>query len=373
MNFVAPILTAIAYPTANTNTESARRDNVQRETIPKTGDAEQGASQKGLGSEADKARSPGLPQPPVTYDRPQIQTDLQAAFQNVFGQEKDNAQDESAGKEGAEQEQRNQQQSAQPVLTEEDKQEIKDLKARDQEVRTHEQAHAATGGQYAGSPQYEYTTGPDKKRYVTGGEVSIDISEEQSAEQTLRKMQQVRAAALAPAQPSSQDLKVAAEAAQKAFDARNDIAKENRDTLQSSGDVSAAESANSVTGANSDIGVSANGAVSEAVPSGQGPSSQGIGVQGPSAQGVGASNPSEITIPAVDVAPPSIDEITNSAGVDTPTRRLDEANFTSQSPVSEVKSLKAEESGAMQARIGRIQNLYTQAYTPSREGLSLQA
>lgn len=334
MNFVAPILTAIAYPTANTNTESARRDNVQRETIPKTGDAEQGASQKGLGSEADKAKSPGLPQSPVTYERPQIQTDLQAAFQNVFGQEKDNAQDESAGKQGAEQEQRNSQRTAQPSLTEEDKQEVEDLKARDQEVRTHEQAHAATGGQYAGAPQYEYTTGPDNKRYVTGGEVSIDISEEQSAEQTLRKMQQVRAAALAPAQPSSQDLKVAAEAAQKAFDARNDIAKENRDTLQS------------------------NGAVSEAEPS---------------AQGVGASNPSEITIPAVDVAPPSIDEITNSAGVDTPTRRLDEANFTSQSPASEVKSLKAEESGAMQARIGRIQNLYTQAYTPSREGLSLQA
>ncbi|WP_269518113.1 putative metalloprotease CJM1_0395 family protein [Alteromonas sp. BMJM2] len=367
MNFVAPILTAIAYPTANTNTESARRDNVQRETIPKAGDAEQGASQKGLGSEADKAKSPGLPQPPVTYDRPQIQTDLQAAFQNVFGQEKDNAQDESAGKESAEQEQRNQQQSAQPSLTEEDKQKIEDLKARDQEVRTHEQAHAATGGQYAGSPQYEYTTGPDNKRYVTGGEVSIDISEEQSAEQTLRKMQQVRAAALAPAQPSSQDLKVAAEAAQKAFDARNDIAKENRDSLQSSGDVSAAEGVNSVTG------VSANGAVSESEPSGQGPSDQGIGAQGPSAQGISALNPSEITIPAVDVAPPSIDEITDSAGVDTPTRRLDETTVTSQAQASEVKSLEAEESSAMQARIGRIQNLYTQAYTPSREGLSLQA
>jgi hypothetical protein len=290
----------------------------------------------------------------------------------VFGQEKDNAQDESAGKEGAEQEQRNQQQSAQPVLTEEDKQEIEDLKARDQEVRTHEQAHAATGGQYAGSPQYEYTTGPDNKRYVTGGEVSIDISEEPSAEQTLRKMQQVRAAALAPAQPSSQDLKVAAEAAQKAFDARNDIAKENRDTLQSSGDVSAAEGVNSVTG------VSANGAVSESEPSGQGASSQGVGAQGPSSQGIGALNPSEITIPAVDVAPPSIDEITDSAGVDTPTRRLDEANFASQAQASqtqasEVKSLKSQESSAMQARIGRIQNLYTQAYTPSREGLSLQA
>jgi len=368
VNFVAPILTAIAYPTANTNTESARRDNVQRETIPKTGDAEQGASQKGLGSEADKVRSPGLPQPPVTYDRPQIQTDLQAAFQNVFGQEKDNAQDESAGKEGAEQEQRNQQQSAEPVLTEEDKQETEDLKARDQEVRTHEQAHAATGGQYAGSPQYEYTTGPDNKRYVTGGEVSIDISEEPSAEQTLRKMQQVRAAALAPAQPSSQDLKVAAEAAQKALYALNEIANEHRGSLQSSGNVSAVEGVNSVTGANSVTGVSANGAVSESEPSGQGPSAQGI-----DAKGIGALNPSEITIPAIDVAPPSIDEITDSAGVDTPTRRLDEANFTSQAQASEVKSLESQESSAMQARIGRIQNLYTQAYTPSREGLSLQA
>ena len=344
MNFVAPILTAIAYPTANTNTESARRDNVQRETIPKTGDAEQGASQKGLGSEADKARNPGLPQPPVTYDRPQIQTDLQAAFQNVFGQDKDNARDESAGKKGAEQEQRNQQQSALPALTEEDRQEIEDLKARDQEVRTHEQAHAATGGQYAGSPQYEYTTGPDNKRYVTGGEVSIDISEEPSPEQTLRKMQQVRAAALAPAQPSSQDLKVAAEATQKAFDARNDIAKENRDTLQPTGDANSAEGVNSVAG------IRSNDAASESEPSAQG-----------------------ITIPAVDVATPSIDDITVSAGVETPTRRLEQASFTSQSQAAEVEALKSENSSVMQARIGRIQNLYTQAYTPSREGLSLQA
>jgi hypothetical protein len=326
MNIVTPILNAIAYPTANINTESARRDNVQRETIPQTSDAEQGASQKGLGSEADKARSPGQPPAPVTYDRPQIQTELQAAFQNVFGQDKDNAQDESAGKQGAQDEQQARQSEQQE---QQDAQEIEQLKARDQEVRAHEQAHAATGGQYAGSPQYEYTTGPDNKRYATGGEVSIDISEAQSPEQTLRKMQQVRAAALAPAQPSSQDLKVAAEAAQKAFEARSDIAEENRE---------ARETASS-------------------------------------------SEPST----------PSIDDITEPAGVERPTRSLDnailenqqaiETDGPSQSVENEVgrRSLNFGESQeqafdpSIQARIGRIQNVYTQAYTPAREGLSFQA
>ncbi|MCB4434652.1 hypothetical protein LHL20_00180 [Alteromonas sp. McT4-15] len=332
MNIVTPILNAIAYPTANINTESARRDNVQRETIPQTSDAEQGASQKGLGSEADKAKSPGQPPAPVTYERPQVQTELQAAFQNVFGQDKDNAQDESAGKQDAQSEQQARQREQQQE--QQDTQEIEQLKARDQEVRTHEQAHAATGGQYAGSPQYEYTTGPDNKRYVTDGEVSIDISEAQNPEQTLRKMQQVRAAALAPAQPSSQDLKVAAEAAQKAFEARSDIAEENREARESE-----------------------------------------------SSEGVSASEP---TIP-------SIDDITDTAGVERPTRSLDDAVLkteqgnssedTSQGASSEVgtRSLNfgnaSELNGdnAIQARIGRIQNTYTQAYTPAREGLSLQA
>ena len=228
MNIITPILNAIAYPTANINTESARRDNVQRETIPQASDAEQGASQKGLGSEADKAKSPGQPPAPVTYERPQIQSELQAAFQNVFGQEKDNAQDESAGKQNAKDQQQSDQSTQQAQEEQQEQQdaaEIEQLKARDQEVRVHEQAHASTGGQYAGAPQYEYTTGPDNKRYVTDGEVSIDVSEEKTPEETLKKMEQVRAAALAPAEPSSQDLKVAAEASQKATEARSDIAK----------------------------------------------------------------------------------------------------------------------------------------------------
>jgi hypothetical protein len=103
--------------------------------------------------------------------------------------------------------------------------EIQDLKKRDSEVRAHEQAHAAVGGQYAGAPSYEYENGPDGKRYAVGGEVSIDVSTESEPEDTISKMQIVRAAALAPAEPSAQDLKVAAEATQKEQSARAEVAQ----------------------------------------------------------------------------------------------------------------------------------------------------
>lgn len=105
--------------------------------------------------------------------------------------------------------------------------EIQTLKNRDTEVRVHEQAHAAVGGQYAGAPRYEYETGPDGKRYAVGGEVSIDVSVEKDPEDTIDKMQIVRAAALAPAEPSAQDFKVAAEATQKEQRARAELAKQS--------------------------------------------------------------------------------------------------------------------------------------------------
>jgi hypothetical protein len=108
-----------------------------------------------------------------------------------------------------------------------DKEKIQELKDRDQEVRIHEQAHAAVGGQYAGAPSYEFETGPDGNRYAVGGEVSIDVSEEKEPEDTISKMQVVRAAALAPAEPSAQDYKVAAEASQKEQSARAQVAKQS--------------------------------------------------------------------------------------------------------------------------------------------------
>ena len=91
---------------------------------------------------------------------------------------------------------------------------ISQLASRDREVRAHEQAHAAIGGQYAGAPTYTFQRGPDGVRYAVGGEVSIDVSKAATAEETIRKAQVVRQAALAPAEPSPQDRRVAAEATQ---------------------------------------------------------------------------------------------------------------------------------------------------------------
>jgi hypothetical protein len=136
--------------------------------------------------------------------------------QHTAGQDKVNLSKE--GKKAAEKENNKD-------LSEEDQKQVKDLKDRDREVRVHEQAHAAVGGQYAGSPSYEYQTGPDGKRYAVGGEVSIDVSEEEKPEDTIQKMQIVRAAALAPAEQSTQDLKVAAEASQKENQARSQVSQ----------------------------------------------------------------------------------------------------------------------------------------------------
>jgi hypothetical protein len=106
----------------------------------------------------------------------------------------------------------------------EEQQEVQELKRRDQEVRTHEAAHATVGGQYAGAPSLEYETGPDGKRYAVSGEVDIDLSEVKGdPQETIDKMEQIQAAALAPAQPSAQDRRVAARAAQIATQARMDL------------------------------------------------------------------------------------------------------------------------------------------------------
>lgn len=112
-------------------------------------------------------------------------------------------------------------------LSDDEQSEVEQLKARDTEVRAHEQAHQSAGGSYAGSPQYEYKTGPDGNKYVTDGHVNIDIGKESTPEKTIEKMRTVISAAHAPAEPSGQDLKVAAEAQQKMSEAQQELSEEN--------------------------------------------------------------------------------------------------------------------------------------------------
>ena len=112
-------------------------------------------------------------------------------------------------------------------LTPEEKDIVEHLKQVDREVRAHEQAHLSAAGPYAtGGASFQFTTGPDGAAYAVAGEVGIDASSERTPEATIQKMQVVRAAALAPADPSPQDMAVAAAAGAAESAARGDLAKQ---------------------------------------------------------------------------------------------------------------------------------------------------
>lgn len=323
MNIVTPIPTAVVFPTGNVNTESARRDNVLRETIPQTAGLEQSAAESGLGSESDRVRTAGQSPQPLTYERPQPQS--QQNDSQLQQQQRDNGEDPSAGRESAEQRQQQQQQQA-------EQREIDELEARDQEVRAHEQAHARVGGQYAGSPSYEFETGPDGKRYAVGGEVSIDISEENTPEETVRKMQQVRAAALAPAEPSPQDLRVAGEATQIASDARREISQENAEELQQ--------------------------AFRESLPQS-------------TAEAIGADSQ------ASDNGFPELDDIVKEIGTGRPTRELNEDPVAEavglETPSEDFRQLRENRDPAILRRINVIENFYESVTSPRDLGFQQSA
>ena len=105
------------------------------------------------------------------------------------------------------------------------------LQKRDQEVRSHEQAHiSAAGGLARGGATFSFQRGPDGKQYAIGGEVNIDTSPVSGNPQaTIRKAQQIRAAALAPANPSAQDRAVAASASALETKAQREIQKEEQE------------------------------------------------------------------------------------------------------------------------------------------------
>jgi hypothetical protein len=112
-------------------------------------------------------------------------------------------------------------------LSESERQQVGALQERDREVRAHEMAHVAAGaGLVTRGASYTYQTGPDGQRYAIGGEVGIDTSPGRTPAESLAKAERVRAAALAPAEPSAQDRQVAAQAARMASEARMAMARQ---------------------------------------------------------------------------------------------------------------------------------------------------
>ncbi|MEK4423939.1 putative metalloprotease CJM1_0395 family protein [Solibacillus sp. FSL K6-1523] len=90
--------------------------------------------------------------------------------------------------------------------------EINHLKQTEREVIAHENAHKAAGAGVTGGISYTHTKGPDDQRYITGGEVLIQMPSASESDSTISLLEKVRQAALAAAEPSAQDLRVAASA-----------------------------------------------------------------------------------------------------------------------------------------------------------------
>lgn len=112
-------------------------------------------------------------------------------------------------------------------LTEYEQKIVEKLQKRDQEVRAHEMAHVAAGGSYImRGANYQYQKGPDGAMYAVGGDVLIDTSPVPGdPEATMRKMDAVRNAALAPANPSTSDRAIASSAVSQKLKASEEMIK----------------------------------------------------------------------------------------------------------------------------------------------------
>lgn len=179
-----------------------------------------------------------IPAPSVSPARPlssDVSPDIARADQApVAAPQEQQADSAASGREEADRDANSSTPAGEPELSPQEQRqqqlEIADLVQRDREVRTHEQAHAAVGGQYAGAPTYSFKRGPDGQRYAVSGEVSIDTAPvPNDPEATLRKMEIVLRAALAPIEPSPQDLRVAALAQAQAAQARVELAEQRRE------------------------------------------------------------------------------------------------------------------------------------------------
>lgn len=125
---------------------------------------------------------------------------------------------------------------------------IQELVQIQNKVIAHEQAHMAAGGGLAGGATYSYTVGPDGKRYITGGEVSINTLATDDPNEKIRLMGRVIAAAMAPADPSPQDRRVAASAAAQQSQAYMELARLKAEEAYGKG-VATKPAGNDATGA----------------------------------------------------------------------------------------------------------------------------
>jgi len=207
----API--SLPLSTANLPTETVRNETRLQERVP---EAKPTTENVKLKPSTEETSSSAQRSETRSADGSQAERNVQERGEQQQGQQ--NSEQRQSGDQS-------ERQSRQEVREQREEQvEVQQLKARDREVRAHEAAHASVGGNLAGSPSYDFKRGPDGQRYAVGGEVPIDVAAVPGdPAATIRKMQQVRRAALAPRDPSSQDQAVAAQATAREAQARAEL------------------------------------------------------------------------------------------------------------------------------------------------------
>ncbi|MCW8834632.1 MAG: putative metalloprotease CJM1_0395 family protein [Colwellia sp.] len=213
----------------NPHTETLRRENSQREIISQPAALTQSAAEKGVASDKERGRTPAQNNENIDF----ASLKEKAELANNVVSEQNKEQDKGGDQQASQEEEQESNQNADTVSNQEPEnrteefqqaREINELQRRDQEVRSHELAHASVGGAFTGSPNYSFETGPDGKKYAVEGEVSVDLSSVPGDPRaTIAKMQKVHAAALAPANPSVQDTRIAASAAQIILQAQSEL------------------------------------------------------------------------------------------------------------------------------------------------------
>ncbi|TLP39326.1 putative metalloprotease CJM1_0395 family protein [Arcobacter arenosus] len=122
-------------------------------------------------------------------------------------------------------------------LTQDEKLQLNQLKAADTKVRAHEAAHQS-GPAASGGASFTYEKGPDGVMYAVAGEVPVRIQTGSTPQESISNLQGVIATALAPADPSPQDLSVASKARVMLMKAQQEFAQEIQDKLSKSNEYS---------------------------------------------------------------------------------------------------------------------------------------
>lgn len=220
-----PLATVVNPPT-----EGLRRENHQREIITQVTATHPSVAEKGVASDKDRARTPAQTNEEVDFANLKKQAEFAASTIAEQEDSKDDQQGQSQQNQEDQTTKTNSNTSENIKADENDEQDrvdekiISQLQQRDKEVRTHELAHATAGGAATGSPSYTFEIGPDGKKYATDGEVSVDLTTVAGDPQaTIVKMQKIHAAAMAPTNPSAQDTRVAASAAQTILAAQSEL------------------------------------------------------------------------------------------------------------------------------------------------------